>query len=118
MRESIPQAQNSRDVYLFMAVFHGMPDQTVSLVLKHLKEQMMKSGATAVIVDAVAQECNIDPNIASFDMQMLVGTQGRERTINEWRKVVSSAGLHIDQVIDARAFAKYIVLVPGPGDDL
>ena len=62
--------------------------------------------------DAVADECGIDSTIASFDMQMLIGTKGRERTLSQWKSLLDSAGFQIQEVIDVRAFFKFIVARP------
>jgi hypothetical protein len=45
-----------------------------------------------------------------MDMQMLVGTAGRERTLSEWKSLFNKCGFSIEDVLDARTFAKYIVI--------
>ena len=110
MLESIPAAQSNRDIYLFAAIFHGMSDEQAGVVLHNLREAVGETGARAVIADNVAAECGIDPTIASFDMQMLVNTQGRERTESEWRSLLDQAGFVIDEIVDVSNFAKFIVI--------
>lgn len=110
MREALPPATGERDLYLFIAVFHGMADEEVAGILRNLQREISQSRASAVIVDTVAQECGIDPAIASFDMQMLIGTRGRERTEREWRALLAGAGLEIAEIINVRSFAKFIVV--------
>lgn len=63
-----------------------------------------------VIADSVSNEINTDPVIASMDMQMLMGTKGRERTISEWKQLFKDTGFAIEKVMDTRSFAKFIVL--------
>ena len=60
-------------------------------------------------MDCVAQEIHIDPVIASFDMQMLIGTSGRERTLSEWNRLLKSAGFRISEIVAVRSFASFIV---------
>lgn len=110
MLAAIPAAMNERDIYLFVAIFHGMSDEAAIKILTRLQHEMAKSGATAVIVDTVAAECCIDPTTASFDMQMLIGTSGRERTRQQWLGILNSAGLDIKEIVDVRTFAKFIVV--------
>jgi hypothetical protein len=62
-----------------------------------------------VIADTVPDEVNIDSMTASMDMQMLMGTKGRERTLSEWENLVNGTGFNIESVMDIRTFAKYIV---------
>ncbi len=61
-------------------------------------------------MDAVAAEINIDSITASMDMQMLMGTKGRERTMSEWENLFQDTGFEIESIMDVRTFAKYIIL--------
>jgi len=110
MLQSIPEAESDDDVYLFMAIFHTFNDSDCKQILNNLLQAFGSKSPYVVIADAVADEKNIDPIVASFDMQMLMGTKGRERTIAEWKSLFNDTGFIIDQVVDVRAFAKYIVL--------
>jgi len=108
--ESIPQAESDKDVYLIMGVFHAFADADCQSVLKNLATAIGQHSCYVVIADAVAEEVNINNVIATMDMQMLMGTRGRERTLSEWKKLLEGTAMHIEQVMDIRAFVKYIVL--------
>jgi hypothetical protein len=108
--ESIPQAESDDDIYLFMAVFHTFNDSDCSRILEKLKTAMGNRSPYVVVADTVASEVNIDSTIASIDMQMLMGTRGRERTLFEWNHLFDGCGFKIESVMDTRSFAKYIVL--------
>lgn len=110
MLQKIPQATGPGDLYLFVAVFHGMGDEEANRVLDQLQQAMRNSGARALIADTVAEECGIDPTVAGFDMQMLMGTRGRERTHSEWQTLLQQSGLQIDEIVDIRSFPKFIVV--------
>lgn len=110
MLEEIPRAQSDKDLYLFVAVFHGFGDEEAGRVLENLKSACGVYRPTIVIADSVAQSTNIDPTIAAFDMQMLVCTRGRERTIAEWRVLLGRSGFSIQEVVDVRTFAKLLVV--------
>lgn len=112
MFAAIPPALNERDIYLFVAVFHSLCDEDALKVLQRLQQAMAGSGATALIVDTVVAETGIDPNHAAFDMQMLIGTQGRERTLREWSALLARGGFAISEIVDVRTFAKFIVISP------
>ena len=108
--ESIPQAESDGDVYLFMAVFHALDDNDCKKILHNLKTAMGNKSSYVVIADSVANEVNTDPIIASMDMQMLMGTKGRERTMSEWKQLFNDTDFNIESVMDVRTFAKFIVL--------
>jgi DNA-binding Lrp family transcriptional regulator len=110
MFEAIPLAASERDLYLMMGVFHGLDDEESGRVLARLKTAMGDHRATAVVVDMVAEQPGIDPSVAAFDMQMLMGTRGRERTRDEWTALFAGHGFGIREIVDVRTFAKFIVI--------
>ena len=108
--ESIPQAESEGDVYFFMAVFHVLDDNGCRKILHNLKTAIGNKSPYVVIADAVSSEVNIDAMTASMDMQMLMGTKGRERTMSEWEHLFSDTGFNVENVMDIRTFGKFIVL--------
>ncbi len=114
MLEAIPPAKDKKDIYLLMAIFHALSDEMAVRVLQNLHQAMGGHSATAVIADAVVAEAGIDPNHAAFDMQMLIGTRGRERTRSEWEGLLSTGGFSIAEIVNIRTFAKFIVIKPLP----
>jgi hydrogenase maturation factor len=95
-----------------MAIFHGFSDSDCKKVLLNLKIAIGNKSSYVVIVDAILEEVNIDSITASVDMQMLIGTKGRERILKEWNKLFVESGFKIEKVLDTRIFAKYIVIRP------
>jgi hypothetical protein len=112
MFEYIPAAQSERDVYLFVAIFHGMADGECLQVLERLRSAMGEHRACAVFVDMVMGETRPDPTTAAFDMQMLVNTRGRERTRAEWNALFTQGGFSLEEVVPARTFPSFIVVRP------
>ncbi len=108
--EKIPDAVSDQDLFLCVAVFHALDDNACLKVLHNIKIAMNGIKATLVIADAVAEEVGIEKNVASFDMQMLIGCQGRERTLTEWNSLFEEAGFSLVELVDATTFAKFIVL--------
>ncbi len=108
--DSIPQTVSDGDVDLFMAVFHALNNNDCSKILTNLKTAIGNKSPYVVIADAVSNEVNIDSITASMDMQMLMGTKGRERTMSEWEHLFNEAGFKVERVMDIRTFGKYIVL--------
>lgn len=112
MFKSIPAACSARDLYLCMALFHGLGEEEADRVLKNIRQAMAEHRATLLVVDAVAEEVGIDPNVAAMDMQMLVNTHGRERTAKEWGALFQRNGFALREIIPVRTFARFIVVDP------
>jgi hypothetical protein len=110
MLEAIPAARSDNDLYLFAAIFHGLGREEAQQVLGNLRIACGNHRPTVVIADMLAQSQHIDPNIASFDMQMLINTRGRERTLAEWRELLASSGFALREIVDVRTFAKLLVV--------
>ena len=108
MLDNLPPAVSEKDLYLFFAIFHGMSDEESQQVLTNLKVAMGTKKAGVLIVDTVAEEMQVNQTVAAFDMQMLIGTRGRERTLSEWKELLESSEFEIVEVIDVRTFAKFI----------
>ena len=110
MLKAIPAAQSERDIFLFCAIFHAMGDAQVAKILSKLKTACGQYRPTIAIIDCVAQAQGIDPNVASFDMQMLIGTRGRERTEAEWRGLLEQNGFALQEIVSLRTFAPLLVV--------
>lgn len=112
MFDGLPIAVSDKDLYLFSAIFHGLSDTESKKVLTNLKAAIGSKKSCVLIADSVAEDMRINPIVAAFDMQMLIGTEGRERTLTEWRSLLEDVGFEIVDVIDVRTFAKFIIASP------
>lgn len=112
MFDSLPVALSDKDLFVFFAIFHGLSDEQCTKVLLNLKSAMGHHKVTILFGDAVAEEIHINPTVAAFDMQMLVGTKGHERTYNEWERLLKTTGFEIMQIMNVRTFAKFIIARP------
>lgn len=110
MLVAIPPAQSERDIYLFFAIFHGMGDAQVEKILHNLRTACGQHRPTIAIIDCVAEAQGIDPTVASFDMQMLIGTQGRERTEAQWQLLLEGNGFALMEIVSLRTFAKVLLI--------
>jgi hypothetical protein len=109
-RSALPPARDGRDIYLLSAVLHGFDDDGCRAILANVARAIGSSGARAVILEMVMPEGNADLATASFDMQMFMGTRGRERTLAQWQALCASAGLHIEEVVGLRSFPSILLL--------
>ncbi len=105
-RECVPEG-GERDVYMLCAVFHGLGDADSIRILRNIREV---SQGDVAIFDAVMAEQGESLMVTSFDMQMLMGTEGRERTAAEWQALFDAAGYHLIGCFDTRSLWKLQLL--------
>lgn len=110
MLEAVPTAHSERDIYLFIAIFHGIADAQAEKILTNLRKACGSHHPTIAIIDCVAEQQHIDPTVAGFDMQMLIGTRGRERTEAEWRTLLEQGGFSLQEIVSLRTFARLLVV--------
>ena len=108
--QSVPRAQSNKDIYLLCAVLHGFDDETCITALRNVASAAAGTGATIAVMEMVVPDSQADAGTASFDMQMLVNTRGRERTLGEWRRLFDKSGLRLQEVVGLQSFGKILVL--------
>lgn len=108
--ESIPLAASDKDIYLLSAVLHGMDDRGCIKILRNLATASAGTGARIVLMEMVVPELNADISSTSFDMQMFMGTQGRERTMTEWLDLIDQSGFSLMEVVGLQSIGKMLVL--------
>jgi len=106
----LPRASGPHDVYLLSAILHGFDDAVCSDILKQVARAAGTSGAAIVLLEMVMPDRNVGVAQASFDVQMFMGTRGRERTRAEWRKVYDLTGLVLREEIALASFGQMLVL--------
>ncbi len=108
--EGIPAADSAKDIYFLSAVLHGFGNDEATRVLANLAAAIGSTGARAVLMEMVMPDSGADLPTASFDMQMFMGTRGRERTRAEWQRLFERSGLQLEEVVSLRSFPKLLVL--------
>lgn len=109
---TIPPAQNDKDIYLLSGVLHGFDDETCIQALANLARASGSSGAPVAVMEMVLPERKADLASASFDMQMFMGTRGRERTLAQWQSLLTRSGMALEEVVGLRSFVHILVLRP------
>ncbi len=110
--ESVPEAKDDKDIYLLSAVLHGMDDENCVKVLRNLTAASAGAGARIAIMEVVVSELNADFSSAAFDMQMFMGTKGRERTLPEWQNLFDQSGWVLEEEVGLQSIGKILVLRP------
>ncbi len=111
---SVPAAASSRDAYLLSAVLHGFDDATCAQALRTVARAAAPNGARIVLLEMVMPDRHADLTAATFDMQMFMGTRGRERTLGEWRNVFKLGGVELIEIVNLASFGKMLVLRAAP----
>lgn len=110
--QSVPAAQSEKDIYLLSAVLHGFDDDTCVIALRNLAVATSGSGARVALLETVLPEVHADLTGASLDMQMFMGTRGRERTLAEWNALFDRGGFVLEAIVGLRSFVNILVLLP------
>jgi hypothetical protein len=108
--ESVPMATSDKDIYLLSAVLHGFDDEACIKGLRNLARACGGTGAPIALMESVMAESGADLAGASFDMQMFMGTRGRERTLVEWSRLFDKSGLVLEEQVNLQSFARILVL--------
>ncbi|MEX8520370.1 MAG: methyltransferase [Leptothrix sp. (in: b-proteobacteria)] len=110
LQGAFPLSTGVRDAYLLCAVLHGFDDASCEQLLRPLAQHVRASGARIVVLELVLAEHPADLTGASFDMQMFMGTRGRERTLPEWQALFERSGLRLTETVALASFASMLVL--------
>ena len=110
----VPAARNAGDVYLLSALLHGFEDAQCEIILRNVVRAMGEGDAPLVILEIVMAEQGADYSSVSFDMQMFIGTRGRERTLAQWQALLARSGLALREQVNLQSFAKMLVCTPLP----
>jgi hypothetical protein len=110
--DSVPAAQDGKDIYLLSAVLHGLDDEDCIKVLRNVAAAGSGTGARIALMELVVPESKADISSAAFDMQMFMATRGRERTLSEWRSLFDQSGWKLDEQVSLKSIGKILVLKP------
>ena len=85
------------DAYLLANVLHDWPDEKALTILKNCRSAM-NPGSVLLIIEMVVPPGN-EPSAAKLlDLEMLVVTGGRERSKEEFRRLLAEAGLRLERL--------------------
>jgi hypothetical protein len=87
------------DIYVMKSVLHGLPDEQVVAVLKHCRAAMTTSATLLVIEAVLPPHGSPSPIINMLDVHRMVMTGSRERSQEELRAFLETAGFTLHRVI-------------------
>lgn len=110
--ESVP---SGGDAYLVKSVMHNWNDERAQAILQCCRRAMAGRGKLLVIERIVPQRLEISAAhraITLMDLNMLVVLGARERTEEEFRALLSAAGLHVTRTLSATPTLSIIEAAP------
>jgi O-methyltransferase len=88
------------DLYILKRILHDWSDAEAIQILRNCHEAMHPHGKLLLIESIRQPSTHADPAMAA-DLMMLVLVSGRERTEEEFRRLLAAAGLRLTRVIPA-----------------
>lgn len=110
--ESVPVAESDRDAYFLSALLHGFSDDACIRILRNVAQAAAPSGASIIVLEMVLPEYGADYAGTAMDMQMFMGTEGRERTKGEWKQLAARGGLQLREIVSLASLGSMLVLKP------
>jgi hypothetical protein len=92
-RDPIPAC----DIYLLKRVLHDWSDAEAVTILRNIRAGAQQ-GARILTIEGVLSEESPGP-LADIDIEMLVMAGGRERTREDWQKVLDEAGVSLRRIV-------------------
>lgn len=99
------------DLYVLSNVLHDWQDDDALAILRSCREAMSPSARLLVLQDLAPPHGERSP-VNVFDISLLVLTGGRERTLEEYRELLSTAGFRLREVVDTVAETSLLVALP------
>jgi len=106
--ESVP---DGGDAYLLSTVIHDWDDERAALILRNCR-RAMGSGARLLLAEALVPPLNEYHFSKHMDLEIMVMYGGRERTEEEYRRLLAAEGFRIEQVIGTTSPFSLIEAVP------
>src|SRR5947209_4053514 len=97
--------------YLMKSVIHDWDDEQARSILVNCRKAISRDGVLLLVEFALSGENQ--PSLGKFvDVIMLIVTGGRERTVDEYRELLASAGFRLNKVVPTPAEFAIIEALP------
>jgi SAM-dependent methyltransferase len=100
-------ARSLADVYILKLITHDWDDDHAVTILRNCARSL-GAGGKVVLIDAVVPEHGNQPLPVLLDLHMHAVLGGRERTVDEFRKLLGGAGLSLDRIIETKSHAELL----------
>jgi len=107
--DSVPEGA---DAYILCSVIHDWHDDRSIKILRNCRKAMAKNGRL-LLVEMVVPDGDTNCYSKLLDLNMLVMTEGRERTRAEFSTLLDAAGYKLTRIVPTLAPQSVIEAVPG-----
>ncbi len=90
------------DAYILKHIIHDWDDHPSVQILRNVRTAAATC-ATLLIIEHIVPEDDSASTAKLMDIEMLLGNNGRERTVAEYRRLFDAAGFRLTRVIDTAA---------------
>ena len=87
------------DVFILCRILHNWDDNASAAILRNVRAAMT-TGSSLLIVERVLSDDEPTPVTTAFDLHMFVMTSGRERSVDEYRRLLVATGFELVEVRD------------------
>jgi hypothetical protein len=99
------------DTYMLKKVIHDWPDDRARDILSRCREAM-SDGSRLLVIESIVPASQAPTFMTFLDLWMLVFAGGRERTQEEFRTLLQSAGLHLSRIVPTGSPVSVIEALP------
>ncbi len=90
------------DVYVMKHIIHDWDDERSISILKSIGAAM-NQGGKVLIIEMVVPEGNEPSPAKAMDLQMLIMESGKERTKEEYRRLLEAAGFRLTRIVPTKS---------------
>jgi hypothetical protein len=110
MFESVPAGA---DAYMMQHIIHDWDDAAARQILTNCRQALKGvPGGKMLLLEGVIREGN-EPDPAKFlDLEMLTMCTGKERTEEQYRELLASAGLRLNRIVETTQMVDVIEALP------
>jgi hypothetical protein len=105
------------DLYLLKSIIHDWDDACATAILANCRRAMTEHGRLLLVERVLPEPVVPTPEVQSIalsDLNMLVRTGGRERTVSEFRTLLGASGLRLVRVAATAMALSVLEAVPAP----
>jgi len=99
------------DAYVLSNVLHDWDDDDATAILRSCRAAIGESGRLLVLQDIAPPDGERSP-VNVFDISLLVLTGGRERTLDQYRELLSAADFRLERVAGTAVGTSLLVAAP------
>jgi hypothetical protein len=107
--ERVPSA----DTYILKYILHDWSDADAERILDSCRRAIAKDG-NLLVIESIRADGELSSAASFLDLSMLLVTGGRERTLDEYRELLSRGGFSLVEVIPLQTFMPLSLLLATP----